>query len=89
MVVVMMTIASLQFRWVCRRPPAPSGSNPDAAWPCVGPEQTILIITMMMIITLIMNIIIVVTMIDVTVTMTLLRADTGTISAVKDFFVIG
>ena len=60
MVVVMMTIASLQFRWVCRRPPVLSGSNPDAAWPCVGPEQTILIFIMMMIITLMMNIIIVV-----------------------------
>ena len=47
MVVVMMTIASLQFRWVCRRPPALSGSNPDAAWPCVGPDQTILIMIMM------------------------------------------
>ena len=64
MVVVMMTIASLQFRWVCRRPPALSGSNPGAAWPCVGPEQTILIFIMMMIITLMMNIIIVVIMID-------------------------
>ena len=62
--IVMMRTAALQFRWVCRRPPALLGLNPDAALPCVGPDQTMMIkmMTMMtlMSIILMMNIIVVI-----------------------------
>ena len=39
MMIMMMMIGSLQFRWVYRRPPAQSGSNPGAASPCVDPDH--------------------------------------------------
>ena len=39
MLVVKSIIVSLQFRWVCPPLPALSGSNQDAASPCVDPDE--------------------------------------------------